>query len=74
VSNPVPPDLRADYVLLEAAPSGYQIEHCRVDHDRAAAVAALRRMRHPGARFIIEHLQGRYESSPRGDWRQGSTP
>jgi predicted phosphodiesterase len=67
VSNPVPPDLRADYVLLEATPSGYQLEHCRVDHDRDAAVAALGRMRHPGARFIVELLEGRYVLSPRED-------
>jgi predicted phosphodiesterase len=59
VSNPVPSDLRACYVLLEATRSGYRLEHCRVDHDRGAAIAALERMRHPGARFIIEHLEGR---------------
>jgi hypothetical protein len=67
VSNPVPPDLRACYVLLEATQSRYRLEHCRVDHDRGAAVAALKRMRHPGARFIVEHLEGRYEPSPRED-------
>jgi hypothetical protein len=68
VSNPVAPDLRADYVLLQATPSGYQLEHCRVDHDRGAAVAVLRRMRHPGARFIIGHLEGHYQPSPKEDW------
>jgi len=66
-SDSAPGNLRADYVLLQATPSGYQLEHCRVDHDRGAAVAALRRMRHPGARFIIRHLEGWYEPSPRDD-------
>jgi predicted phosphodiesterase len=58
VSNPVPPDLRASYVLLNASPSGYRVEHRRVDYDREAVVAALRRLRHPGAAFIIQHLRG----------------
>jgi predicted phosphodiesterase len=61
VSNPVPPDLRASYALLEASSSGTSIEHRRVDYDREAVVAALRRLRHPGAKFIIQHLRGQYK-------------
>jgi predicted phosphodiesterase len=59
VSNPLAPDLRASYVRLEADRSGYRLTHRRVDYDRAAAVAALGRLRHPGARFIVDHFLGR---------------
>ena len=58
VSNPLTPDLRASYVILEAGPSGYQLAHRYVEHDRQAAVAALRRIRHPGADFIGKILRG----------------
>ncbi len=58
VSNPVPPDLRAHYVVLEADRTGYRIGNRRVDYDRSCVVAMLRRQRHPGAAFIIRHLQG----------------
>ncbi len=60
VSNPVPPDLRASYVLVEADMSGYLIEHRRVDYDRGRAISALLELRHPGARFIVEMLSGRH--------------
>jgi predicted phosphodiesterase len=67
VSNPAPatdgpPDLRASYALLEASSAGYSIEHRRVDYDREAVVAALERLRHPGAAFIIQHLRGQYKA------------
>jgi predicted phosphodiesterase len=58
VSNPLPPDLRASYVMLEALGSGHQVEHRRVDYDRDAVVAALRRTGHPGAGFIVKHMRG----------------
>ena len=64
VSNPFPPDLRASYVLLEADSSGYRVEHCQVDHDREQAIAAVERLRHPGARFVVELLRGRYMPYP----------
>ena len=68
VSNPAPatdgpPDLRASYALLEASSAGYSIEHRRVDYDREAVIAALERLRHPGAAFIIQHLRGQYRST-----------
>ena len=61
VSNPIPPDLRAGYAVLEAGPSGYQVEHRQVDYDREAIVESLQRLRHPGATFIIQHLRGQYQ-------------
>jgi predicted phosphodiesterase len=58
VRGPAPPDLRASYALLHASAGGYTVEHRRVDYDREAVVAALRRLRHPGAAFIIHCLRG----------------
>jgi predicted phosphodiesterase len=63
VSNPLPPDLRACYVVLRADESGYSLEHRRVDYDREAVIAAVQRLRHPGAEFIIRHMRG--ERRPR---------
>jgi predicted phosphodiesterase len=57
VSNPVPPDLRAKYVILQADTTGVHVEHRQVEYDRAEVIAALERLRHPGARFIIRHMR-----------------
>ena len=43
ISNPLPPDLRASYVIVEANETGHTIEHVRVDYDHDAVVAALER-------------------------------
>jgi predicted phosphodiesterase len=58
VSNPVLPDLRAEYAVLEAGPTGHRLEQRRVEYDRDAVIAALERLRHPGAGFIIRHMRG----------------
>jgi predicted phosphodiesterase len=58
ISNPLPPDLRASYVLIHADSAGYQVDHRRVAYDREAVVAELYRLGHPGARFIVKHLRG----------------
>lgn len=63
VSNPLPPDLRASYVILEADEKGYRATHRRVVYDREAVVAVLQRLHHPGADYIIKLLRGAY--SPR---------
>jgi hypothetical protein len=57
LSNPPGAERRASYMLLHAAASGYQIEHRLVDYDRAAVIASLQQMRHPGAAYVIRHLQ-----------------
>ena len=59
VSNPVPPDLRASYVILMADKSGYQVEHHRVDYDREAVIKQMEALRHPGANYVIAHMRGR---------------
>jgi hypothetical protein len=63
ISNPLPPDLRASYVMLSAAADGYELEHRRVDYDHDAVIAELRRLRHPAARYIIQHLSGGLQTS-----------
>jgi hypothetical protein len=58
VSNPLPPDLRASYVILEADESSYQLDHRRVGYDHQAVIAAVWRVRHPAAGHIIHHMLG----------------
>jgi predicted phosphodiesterase len=68
VSNPVAPlavpDLRACYVLLDASEAGYRLRHRRVAYDLAAAIAAVRYCRYPGAEWVVDHFLGR----KRGSW------
>lgn len=58
VSNPLPPDLRAGYAVLHADESGYDLHYRRVDYDRDAVIAALKRLRLPGAGFVVKHMCG----------------
>lgn len=62
VGNPWSMDLRASYVLLEASPSGYRLEHHRVGYDRSAVIEALRRSRHPAGGFILRYYRGQHRS------------
>jgi putative phosphoesterase len=58
VSNPLVPDLRASYALIEADAAGYRLEQRRVEYDHAAVIAALDAARHPTAEFIAAHQRG----------------
>lgn len=58
ISNPVAPDLRASYALIEAGETGYHVRTARVAYDRAAVIDAVRGSRHPSAEFIISHFRG----------------
>jgi predicted phosphodiesterase len=64
VSNPLAPDLRASYVVLEAAENRVPLRHRRVDYDREAVVDALERRRHPGRAWITAHLRGEHRAAP----------
>lgn len=55
VSNPMAPDLRASYVLLDADEAGCRLDHRRVDYDHQAVIEAVQRSRHPAGVFIIHH-------------------
>ena len=61
VSNPVPPDLRANYVILDANRSGYKITHRRVDYNHNAVIAAVERVRHPAAAYLIRVMRGKHK-------------
>jgi predicted phosphodiesterase len=58
VSNPLAPDLRASYALLDADNLGWTVQHRRVEYDHAAVIAAVERSQHPAASFIIDHQVG----------------
>jgi predicted phosphodiesterase len=58
VSNPVAPDLRASYVILDADRDGYRIEHRRVPYDCDAVIAELERLQHPGRAWLTAHHRG----------------
>ena len=58
VSNPLPPDLRASYAILEADDSGYRLQHRLVDYDRQAVIAAAEQVRHPVAGYIKRYMVG----------------
>lgn len=58
VSNPVPPDLRASYVMVESDECGHAIEHVRVEYDHDAVVGALEDVKHPGRNWLIAHQRG----------------
>jgi putative phosphoesterase len=58
VSNPRYPDLRACYAILDCTSKGYSIEHRRVEYDREQVITLLYKLKHPGRKFITQHLQG----------------
>jgi hypothetical protein len=59
VSNPLTPDLKASYVLLQTNSSGYTIEHRRVAYDREAVIDAVHAVRHPAGSYIIDIMRGK---------------
>ena len=60
ISNPFPPDLRASYVIVDADAQGYRLRHRRVEYDREMVIEAVRRVRHPGADYIVGFMHGQY--------------
>jgi predicted phosphodiesterase len=66
VSNPLPPDLRASYVFVEATDTSHTIEHRRVDYDHDAVIAELEEINHPGRAYLISHQRGEVKPRPGG--------
>jgi predicted phosphodiesterase len=58
VSNPLAPDLRAKYALLEASGAGYEIQARYVDYDLAATIQAIDQSGHPAGDFIKAYFLG----------------
>ncbi len=61
VSNPMTPDLRASYFILAADVSGYRIQQRRVEYDHQAVIAAVQRVQHPAADYIIRSMLGQHQ-------------
>ena len=72
VSNPLPPDLRASYVILEVTEAGYQIHHRRVVYDREAVIEAVKQVNYPNGTFLIDGLRGRHKPQWRSPTSSGS--
>lgn len=66
VSNALPPDLRASYVVIDATRDGVSVGHRRVEYDRDAVIDELRRVRHPAAGYISRCMRG--ENTPPWWW------
>ncbi len=58
VSNPIAPDLRACYAVLNATSDNLEIIQRRVAYDHEAVINAVRASEHPAADFIIDHQRG----------------
>jgi predicted phosphodiesterase len=58
VSVPWAGDLRASYTLIDADEQGHTLTHRRVDYDRAAVIAQLQRLNHPGSSVLSARFRG----------------
>jgi predicted phosphodiesterase len=56
VSGPFSPHPQASYVLLEADPSGYTVEHHFVPYDRQAVMDTIRQSGHPTSEYLIQRF------------------
>jgi len=59
VSNPIPPDLRASYLILDADEGDTKITRYRVEYDLQRVLDITRQRRHPAEAHIREFLQGK---------------
>jgi putative phosphoesterase len=58
VSNPLAPDLRASYAILDVDLQQLEVIHRRAEYDHEVVIEAVRQSHHPAARFIIDHQHG----------------
>lgn len=70
IGNPMTPDWRASYAMLEADAAGYSLELRRVEYDREAAIMAIRRSGHPQAPVLVRFLEGKLLSK----WLRDTQP
>ena len=68
VSNPVAPDLRASYVILDSSKNGTLVHYRRVPYAHAAFIETVHRSRHPESGFILSHQRSeRRARTPHSD-------
>lgn len=68
VSNPVAPDLRASYVILDSTAAETSVHHRRVAYDHGAFAESVQRSQHPDGDFILSHQRcERPGRAPHGD-------
>jgi hypothetical protein len=60
VGNPLAPDLRASYVILEATKSGTEIRHRRVAYDHDAFIETVHESHHPETPYILSFQKGHH--------------
>ncbi|MEA3076964.1 MAG: hypothetical protein QOF60_1872 [Actinomycetota bacterium] len=58
VSNPITPDLRACYVVIDADEHGHRVQHRRVAYDHDAVLARIAASSHPAADYISSFQRG----------------
>jgi len=59
VGNPLIPDGKACYAVLETGKDGYQISHRYVEYDHETVIKAVRAADHPMADYIIRFQHGK---------------
>jgi hypothetical protein len=62
VSNPLTPDMRASYVILEAGEDGYEVTRRRAAYDVAACMARIDEVAHPAGGFMKSFFRGEMQS------------
>jgi predicted phosphodiesterase len=58
VSNPIPPDLRASYAILETEEHSYTLNHYQVEYNLQRVTALARGAGHPGWAYISRFMAG----------------
>jgi predicted phosphodiesterase len=58
VSNPLPPDLRASYALLDADETSHRLDTRRVEYDHDAVIRRLHAVKYPAAILVETFMRG----------------
>lgn len=59
VSNPFPPDLDANYLILENDETSHSITRYFVAYDHEAVINAVQNIHHPAAEYILAYMLGK---------------
>jgi len=58
VSNPYPPDLRANYVTLTIEDNSVHLQHHKVSYDHEAVITAMQQANHPSTEYVTSYMRG----------------